>query len=83
MCIYICFIKFNFSFYYFARPLKLQSFNFNRAEIKAVCVSVKQRYYCCHALICIVRKPNKSPQSALHYKHFDKHFQCLYGGTPL
>ena len=40
MCIYICFIKFNFSFYYFARPLKLQSFNFNRAEIKAVCLSV-------------------------------------------
>ena len=40
MCIYIFFIKFNFSFYYFARPHKLQSFNFNRAEIKAVCLSV-------------------------------------------
>ena len=30
----------NFFSYYFARPHRLQSFNFNRAEIKAVCLSV-------------------------------------------
>ena len=42
-CVYIFFIKFNLvftSFYYFARPHKLQSFNFNGVEIKAVCMSV-------------------------------------------
>ena len=46
MCIYIFFIKFNFSFYYFARPHRLHSFNFNRAEIKAVCLSV------CLSVLC-------------------------------
>ena len=34
---YIFFIY--FYSYYFARPHKLQSFNFNCAEIKAVCLS--------------------------------------------
>ena len=51
MCIYIYFIKFNFSFYYFARPHKLQSFNFNRAEIKAVCLSVCLSVCLCWTLI--------------------------------
>ena len=46
MYIYIYFfIKFNFSFYNFARPHKMQSFNFNRAEIKAVCLSVRLSVY--------------------------------------
>ena len=39
-CVYIFFIMLNFSFCYFARPHKLQSFFINCAEIKAVCPSV-------------------------------------------
>ena len=37
LCLILLFISFLF---YFARPHKLQSFNFNHAKIKVVCLSV-------------------------------------------